>query len=541
MNTSHIDANSLKQAIVVAANTLEKNKEVINALNVFPVPDGDTGTNMAKTMQAAVEQVKKVSSNRVDEVVNALANGSLMGARGNSGVILSQIFRGFAKGLKDCDELTVFDLVNAMVSAKETAYKAVMKPIEGTILTMTRVLAEKAPEIAARENDIIKFLEEIIKEGDIALESTTQMLEQLRQANVVDAGGKGLLLIIKGAYNSLTGNEVVELEEIQMAQVDMEEEHIDLSNIKYTYCTGFIVNHKNCSGEELRMAIEEYGDSIVIAESDEVIKVHIHSNEPGKILEIAMKFGKELIDINIDNMKYQHKNNGYVQENIDVKPKIDKKYSLIAVSAGEGINKVFKDMNIDYVIYGGQTMNPSTEDIMKAIDSVSGENVIILPNNKNIIMSAEQAKELSDRNVFVLPTKTIPQGLACLIGFSEESEIEENLESMTDIIKSVKSGQVTYAVRETSINGFDIKENDIMGIYEKDIVSVGEDINVTTFELLKQMIDDSTDIVTLIYGEGVEDKQANELIEMVEDYNPDIDIELIAGEQPVYYYLVSAE
>lgn len=541
MNNTHIDANSLKQAIVVAANTLEKNKEVINALNVFPVPDGDTGTNMAKTMQAAVEQVKKVSSNRVDEVANALANGSLMGARGNSGVILSQIFRGFAKGLKDCENLTTFDLVNAMVSAKETAYKAVMKPIEGTILTMTRVLAEKAPEIAARENDIIKFLEEIIKEGDIALESTTQMLEQLRQANVVDAGGKGLLLIIKGAYNSLTGNEIVELEEMQTAQVAIEEEYVDLSNIKYTYCTGFIVNHKNCSGEELKMAIEEYGDSIVIAESDEVIKVHIHSNEPGKILEIAMKFGKELIDINIDNMKYQHKNNGYVQENIEVKPKIDKKYSLIAVSAGEGINKVFKDMNIDYVIYGGQTMNPSTEDIIKAIDSVSGENVIILPNNKNIIMSAEQARELSDRNVFVLPTKTIPQGLACLIGFSEESEIEENLESMTDIIESVKSGQVTYAVRETSINGFDIKENDIMGIYEKDIVSVGEDINATTFELLKQMIDDSTDIVTLIYGEGVEEDQANELIEMVEDYNSDIDIELIAGEQPVYYYLVSAE
>lgn len=538
---SHIDGNALKQAIVVAANTLEKNKEVVNALNVFPVPDGDTGTNMSKTMQAAVEQVKKVSSNRVDDVVNALANGSLMGARGNSGVILSQIFRGFAKGLKDCETANIFDLVNAMISAKETAYKAVMKPIEGTVLTITRVLAEKAPELAAGEEDIIVFLEKVIREGEVALASTTQMLEQLRQANVVDAGGKGLLLILKGAYNALTGNEVVEIEDIQAAQVEMEEDTIDLSNIKYTYCTGFIVNGKNASGDALRQAIEQYGDSIVVAESDEIIKVHIHSNEPGTILQVALGFGKELIDINIDNMKYQHKNNGYLEKEEGKAITIDKKYSIIAVSAGEGINKVFKDMNVDHVIYGGQTMNPSTEDILNAINAVSGENVIILPNNKNIIMSAEQAKELSERNVHVLPTKTIPQGLACMIGFSEEADLDQNLESMMDIVQSVKSGEVTYAVRETSINGFDIKENDIMGIYEKDIVAVGEDINQTTFDLIKEMVDDETDIVTLIYGEGIEEEQVNELVEQIEAYNSDIDIEVICGAQPVYYYLVSAE
>jgi len=541
---NYIDGDLLKKALVVASNTLEENKEVVNALNVFPVPDGDTGTNMARTFNAAVEEVLKVPENHVGKIVAALANGALMGARGNSGVILSQIFRGFAKGLKESESMGIQEIAVACDMARETSYKAVMKPVEGTVLTVTRMIAEKAMSIKDEELSLVEFLKALLDAGDVSLEQTTDMLEQLRTANVVDAGGKGLMLILKGAFNTVIGKETVELEEIVHANIEIDvNETPSLENLKYKYCTGFMINNKKDTGEKFKKIIEKYGDSLVVAETDEVIKVHIHSNHPGEVLEEALKFGAELIDINIDNMRYQHETNHEdststtEEENKD----INKPYSIIAVSSGDGISKVLKDMNVDEVITGGQTMNPSTEDIVKAINNVTGEHIIILPNNKNIIMSAEQAASLSDKNVYVVSSKTIPQGIAALVSFQEENDIDINLEEMTAVLDEVATGEVTYAVRDTVINDLEIKENDIMGIYDGNIVNVGQNTNETTIELINEMVDDFTDIITIFYGEEVSEEESEELKELLEEKYEDIDIEIIEGKQSVYYYLISVE
>jgi DAK2 domain fusion protein YloV len=538
---NYIDGDLLKRALVVAAKTLEENKEVVNALNVFPVPDGDTGTNMARTFNAAVDSVISEQSNEVGIIAASLANGALMGARGNSGVILSQIFRGFAKGLKDCETMGVKEVAIACDMARETSYKAVMKPVEGTVLTVTRMIAEEAMRLKDEDIELVDFLRALLEAGEDSLIRTTDMLEQLRTANVVDAGGKGLMLILKGAFNTIIGKETVELEEIKPAgSVTLNKESAN-GDLKYRYCTGFMIKNKKDNADVFRRLIESFGDSIVVAETDDVIKVHIHSNHPGEILEKALKFGEELIDINIDNMRYQHETNHSDGERDQDEVVVDKKYSIIAVSSGEGISKVFKDMGAEAIISGGQTMNPSTEDIVKAIESVRGENVIILPNNKNIIMSAEQSKELTERKVYVVPSKTIPQGVASMVAFQEDLEAQENVDSMIEVLSEVKTGQLTYAVRETEINDLSIKENDIMGISDGEIVRVGEDLRETTLELIDYMADDFTDIITVFYGEDVERESAEELIEEIEKRYEDIDIELIEGGQSVYYYLISVE
>lgn len=538
---NYIDGDLLKRALVVAAKTLEENKEVVNALNVFPVPDGDTGTNMARTFNAAVDSVINDESDKVCDIASSLANGALMGARGNSGVILSQIFRGFAKGLKDCETMGVQEIATACDMARETSYKAVMKPVEGTVLTVTRLIAEEAIRLKDENMDLVDYLKALLEAGDDALIKTTDMLEQLKTANVVDAGGKGLMLILKGAFNTVIGKESVELEEVRPASSISLQKESEVGDLKYRYCTGFMIKNKKDNAEVFRKLIEAYGDSIVVAETDDFIKVHIHSNHPGEILEKALKFGEELIDINIDNMRYQHETNHSEDAQAEEEVVVDKKYSIIAVSSGEGISKVFKDMGAEGIISGGQTMNPSTEDIVKAIESVRGENVIILPNNKNIIMAAQQAKEISDRNVYVVPSKTIPQGVAAMVSFQEDLEAEDNAESMTEVLEEVKTGEVTYAVRETEINDLVIKENDIMGISDGEIVKVGEDLAETTLELIDHMADDFSDIITVFYGEDVEKEDAEILVEELENRYEDMDVELIEGKQSVYYYLISVE
>jgi len=525
-----------------AANSLERNKELVNALNVFPVPDGDTGTNMSLTMQSAVKQIRNLESNDIDRVATAVSNGSLMGARGNSGVILSQLFRGFAKGLKGIERLDTKTMALAFKLGSDTAYKAVMKPIEGTILTVARECAEKAIELSKTENDIVAFLEGVIHHGDITLQKTPDMLAVLKQAGVVDAGGKGLLTIYVGVLEAITGKEEILLETTKPQETIT---HLDSDiyngEIAFGYCTEFIINNTSAKVEKFRDEISEFGDSLLVVGGENIIKVHVHTNNPGGVLERALALG-ELIDIKIDNMRYQHRSN--LVENVvkDIhKDKVEKKYSLITVAMGEGISNVFKDLGVDYVIAGGQTMNPSTEDILKAIDEVHGEDIIVLPNNSNIILAATQAKELSDRSVQVLSTKTIPQGIAALLAFDEEIDVNGNIENMEEAIKAIKTGQITFAVRDTIINDIEIKKGNIIGISEGDIKSVGSTVQEVALDLVKNIITDENELITVFYGEEVKEEDANELASLIENELKDCDVEVIYGGQPLYYYIFSVE
>ncbi|WP_152912097.1 DAK2 domain-containing protein [Caloranaerobacter sp. TR13] len=539
MKIEYIDGVLLKNIFIGAANKLEKNKQVVDSLNVFPVPDGDTGTNMSLTMQSAIKQVKSVNSEKIEDIAKAASNGSLMGARGNSGVILSQLFRGFAKGLKDVEKIDVEILAKAFKSASDTAYKAVMKPIEGTILTVARECAERALEIAKKERDIKKFLEEVIKHGEITLKKTPEMLPVLKQAGVVDAGGKGLIYILLGALDVVSTGDSTLLEDDIYIEIEdsINIERLD-EDIKFGYCTEFIINSENVDINEFKQEIMGLGDSLLVVNNDEVTKVHIHTNNPGIVLEKALAIG-ELTNVKIDNMRYQHKNRIMEEEKaIDLSRK---KYGFIAVAMGEGIANVFKDLNVDFIIHGGQTMNPSTEDILKAVNSVNAENIIILPNNSNIILAAKQAKELSDGNIEVLPTKSVPQGISALLSFDEDLELEENINNMIKSIKSVKTGQVTFAVRDTVINDIEIKKDDIIGIGEGEIKSVGNDITQVSINLLKDIVDDDNDLITLFYGEDISEEEAEALAEIIEDEIEDCDVEVVYGGQPLYYYIFSIE
>ncbi|WP_081943470.1 DAK2 domain-containing protein [Caloranaerobacter azorensis] len=539
MKIEYIDGVLLKNIFIGAANTLEKNKQVVDSLNVFPVPDGDTGTNMSLTMQSAIKQVKSLNSEKIEDIAKAASNGSLMGARGNSGVILSQLFRGFANGLKGVERIDVEILAKAFKLASDTAYKAVMKPIEGTILTVARECAEKAAEIAVKENDIIKFLEEVIRHGEMTLQKTPEMLPVLKQAGVVDAGGKGLLYILLGALDVITIGDSVLLEEDTEVEAEnsVNIERAD-EDIKFGYCTEFIINSKNVDVDRFKQEIMELGDSLLVVNNDEVTKVHIHTNNPGIVLEKALAIG-ELINVKIDNMRYQHKNK-IIEEEKAVELN-RKKYGFIAVAMGEGIANVFKDLNVDFVIHGGQTMNPSTEDILKAVESINAEHIIILPNNSNIILAANQAKELSNANIEVLPTKSIPQGISAILNFDEELELEENINNMMESIKSVKTGQVTFAVRDTVVNDIEIKKDDIIGIGEGEIKSVGNDITEVSINLLKDIVDEDNDLITLYFGEDISEEEAEELAEIIEDEIEDCDVEVVYGGQPLYYYIFSIE
>ncbi len=536
MGTKEISGSMLKDMIISGAHSLEKNKAIVDDLNVFPVPDGDTGTNMSLTMQSAMKEVKAVKNDDIEEIAEAAANGSLMGARGNSGVILSQLLRGFAKGVKGKEALNTEDLANALKMGADTAYKAVMKPVEGTILTVARESAEYAVKIAKKETDIEDFLEKVIYQGENTLKRTPDMLAVLKEAGVVDSGGKGLIYIYLGILGVLKG-EVVSTDDIDIIQKSVEHVHeMNVSgDIEFAYCTEFIINTDGADPEAFRDKIQHQGDSMLVVGNESLIKVHLHTNHPGEVMEEAMALGY-LSDIKIDNMRMQFK-----EKHPGKAPAEEKDYGFITVSIGEGIEKIFKDFNVDYVIKGGQTMNPSTEDFMKAIEEIHAKNIYILPNNSNIIMAATQAKELSKKNVMVIPTKTIPQGITAMIGFNPSHSPEENLQEMTGIMEEIETGQVTYAVRDTVFNDKKIKKGNIIGIGNGSIEAVGRNVEKVSMELLEKLVTKDHEIITLFHGEDIDEKAAGKLQTKIEKAYPDCEVEVYYGGQPLYYYLFSVE
>ncbi len=542
MIIKYIDNVMFKKMMIGAAANLENNKSQVDSLNVFPVPDGDTGTNMNLTVQSAVKEINSLEESSVGKIAEAAAKGSLMGARGNSGVILSQLFRGFAKGIADANQINPRLAAEAFKSAANTAYKAVMKPIEGTILTVARETADKALEICDKSEDMVLFLEEVIKEAKISLDKTPELLPVLKQAEVVDAGGKGLICLLEGALAALKGveikreqstDEIVETQQ-EVSAYGSEDE------IVFAYCTEFMIKNAKKSHEQFLPLIMDKGDSIVCVGTDDIIKVHIHTNNPGLILSKAVTFG-EIINIKIDNMKEQFRNRKKsVPEQAPVSTE-KKDYGFVSIGFGEGIQKIFYDLKVDAFISGGQTMNPSTEDIIEAVNKINAEHIIILPNNSNIILAAQQAKELSEKNLYVIPTKTIPQGVSAMLAFNEDGSIEENMADMTAAIDNVKTGQVTYAVRDTAMNGLDIKKDDIIALFDKDIVNHGSDVEEQSLELIKKMVDDDNFLITIFYGDMIEEETAKSLKEKVEEFADQCDVEIVYGGQPLYYYIISVE
>ena len=561
MSLTQLDSTALKKAFILGAKNLEAKKDWINELNVFPVPDGDTGTNMTMTIMSAVKEVS-ASADDMKSVCKAISSGSLKGARGNSGVILSQLLRGFTKIAGDYESLDTMILSIALDKATETAYKAVMRPKEGTILTVAKAMSTKALEIYEEVDDIQEFIKEVLNAGDKALARTPELLPVLKQAGVVDSGGQGLMEIIRGVYDSVMGKEL-DYSSIEMPKpktpvkmgMHISKAEVDTANIKFGYCTEFIINlekeFKENDEESFKAFLETIGDSLVCVSDDEVVKIHVHTNDPGLALQRALGYGS-LTRIKIDNMREQHEEqllkemieSGEVEvDDTETKKDVElKEYGFISVSSGEGLSDIFKGLGVDEIIEGGQTMNPSTEDILFAIDKLNAKNIYILPNNKNIILAANQAAELiQDKNIMVVPTKTIPQGLSAVIAFMPNIGSEENFNNMQEEIKKVKSLQVTYAVRTTSIDDFDIEEGDIMAIGDAGIVSVGKSIDDTLLEGLAKLINEETELVSLYYGADIKEEEAEKLKERLSDKYSNIDIELNKGSQAVYYYIVSVE
>ena len=558
MEINVIDAQMLQKMFIAGAKNLEAKKEWINELNVFPVPDGDTGTNMTLTIMSAANEVGAISNPTMENVAKAISTGSLRGARGNSGVILSQLFRGFTREIKKYDDINVEILSRACVRAVETAYKAVMKPKEGTILTVAKGMADKACEMLGTSDDLVVVIDEIIKHGDYVLSQTPEMLPVLKQAGVVDSGGQGLMVVLKGAYDAFLGKEVDYTLETSAPKMSMvtDDLPLDEADIKFGYCTEFIINLDKPMDDKEEKSFKEFlesiGDSIVLVADDEIVKVHVHTNQPGEAFTRALTYGS-LSRMKIDNMREEHherliKNAQIMAEKQKAEeeqakanePK--KKYGFIAVSVGKGLDEIFKGLNVDYIISGGQTMNPSTEDILNAVDKVNAETIFVLPNNKNIILAANQAESLvEDKQLVVIPSKTIPQGISAMIGFIEDSSVEENKESMIDSMSYVKTGEVTYAVRDTVIDDKEIKEGNIMGIGDAGMLAVGEDITDTTVEMIKEMQDEDSEIVSVYFGENVTKEDADALSEKIAEELPDLEVEVYAGGQPVYYYIVSVE
>lgn len=557
MAINTIDAAMLKKCFLAGAANLEAKKEIINELNVFPVPDGDTGTNMTMTILSAAKEVSSISSPTFENLSKAISGGSLRGARGNSGVILSQLFRGFTKEIKTVTVIDAEVLARAFQKATETAYKAVMKPKEGTILTVAKGLADKMNELAGENGDLEEILGQVIEHGRYVLSQTPEMLPVLKEAGVVDSGGQGLIEVISGAYDCLLGKEIDLTAALGSGTTAKLEADAVEADIKFGYCTEFIINieKKFDNGDELNFKayLESIGDSIVVVADDEIVKVHVHTNDPGLAIQKALTYGS-LSKMKIDNMREEHKEKLIKEaekaeaekkaaEEAAKKPAEPKKrYGFISVSAGAGLSEIFEGLGVDVVIEGGQTMNPSTEDMLNAIDKVNAENVFILPNNSNIILAANQAQSIvTDKNVYVVPSKTIPQGITALINFDETANAESNFENMSSEMKNVKTGQVTYAVRDTSMDGKEIKQNDIMGIGDKTILSVGKDIESTTIDMLSQLIDDDSELISVYYGEDVTEEQVNSLTAKLEEAYPDLDLEVHSGGQPIYYYIVSVE
>ena len=565
MEITSINSKLLARMFLAGAKNLDSKKDWINELNVFPVPDGDTGTNMTMTIMSAAKEVSSLTNPTMAELAKAISSGSLRGARGNSGVILSQLFRGFCKVIKEYDEIDVTILCEACQKAVETAYKAVMKPKEGTILTVAKGAAEKALELSDETEDVVTFVEEVIKQAEYVLDQTPEMLPVLKQAGVVDSGGQGLVQVLKGAYDALIGKEIDYTIEgaptgAAPAKISAETE----AEIKFGYCTEFIIvlNAPMSDNEEhaYKAFLESIGDSIVVVADDEIVKTHVHTNDPGLALQKALTFGS-LSKIKIDNMREEHqeklikdsqklaaqqkaKEEAYEAAQADEKTNNmpAKEMGFVSVSIGEGMNEVFRGLGVDYLIEGGQTMNPSTEDMLNAIEHVNAKTVFILPNNKNIIMAANQAVDLvEDKQIIVIPTKTIPQGVTALVNYIPDHSAEENKEQMMAEIENVKTGQVTYAVRDTEIDGKTIKQNDFMGIGDKSILSVGTDLKATTLEMVDAMVDEESAIVSIYFGSDSDEDSANELAAAIEEKYPDVEVEVNDGGQPIYYYVISVE
>lgn len=565
MEITSINSKLLARMFLAGAKNLDSKKDWINELNVFPVPDGDTGTNMTMTIMSAAKEVSSLTNPTMAELAKAISSGSLRGARGNSGVILSQLFRGFCKVIKEYDEIDVTILCEACQKAVETAYKAVMKPKEGTILTVAKGAAEKALELSDDTEDVVTFVEEVIKQAEYVLDQTPEMLPVLKQAGVVDSGGQGLVQVLKGAYDALIGKEIDYTIEgaptgAAPAKISAETE----AEIKFGYCTEFIIvlNAPMSDNEEhaYKAFLESIGDSIVVVADDEIVKTHVHTNDPGLALQKALTFGS-LSKIKIDNMREEHQEKlikdsqklaaqqkaeeeAYEAAQADEKANNmpAKEMGFVSVSIGEGMNEVFRGLGVDYLIEGGQTMNPSTEDMLNAIEHVNAKTVFILPNNKNIIMAANQAVDLvEDKQIIVIPTKTIPQGITALVNYIPDHSAEENKEQMMAEIENVKTGQVTYAVRDTEIDGKTIKQNDFMGIGDKSILSVGTDLRATTLEMVDAMVDEDSAIVSIYFGSDSDEDSANELAAAIEEKYPDVEVEVNDGGQPIYYYVISVE
>lgn len=555
MNT--IDAKMLQKAFLAGAKGLEAKKEWINELNVFPVPDGDTGTNMTLTIMAAAKEVAAIEHPTMETLAKAISSGSLRGARGNSGVILSQLFRGFTKEIKTVDVITTTTLANAFVRASETAYKAVMKPKEGTILTVARGMAEKAVELASETMDVIEFARQVIEHGDYVLSQTPEMLPILKQAGVVDSGGQGLMQVMKGALDGLLGKEIDLTVERNYTEVTIETGSPESVDITFGYCTEFLINVEKKYGDSEELSFKSYlesiGDSIVVVSDDDMVKVHVHTNDPGLAIQKALTYGT-LSRMKIDNMREEHEEKlikdaqkraakekqVQTQEQKNARPR--KPYGFIAVSIGEGFGEIFKGIGADYLIEGGQTMNPSTEDILTAIDQVHADTIYILPNNSNIILAAQQATHLvKDKHIVVVPSKTVPQGITALINFTPDLSPEDNQEAMIQEMKHVKTGQITYAVRNTMIDDKEIAEGDIMGIGDTGILAVSKSVKTTTFDTLKAMVDDDSELISIYYGMDMNETDAEEVLAQAQETYPDCEIEMHKGGQPIYYYLISVE
>ncbi len=550
-----IDAKMLSKMFLAGAKKLEEKKEWINELNVFPVPDGDTGTNMTLTIMSAAKEVSAMEKPDMTVLCKAISSGSLRGARGNSGVILSQLFRGFTKGVRDYEELDAKILADAFDKAVETAYKAVMKPKEGTILTVAKGGAQKARELADNgEEDLAVYFEEIIKHADEVLAKTPELLPVLKQAGVVDSGGQGLMQVLKGAYEAFLGKEVdFKLPEMK-ATPSASAMNMDVqaqADIKFGYCTEFIImlnRNFNIKQEmDFKAYLESIGDSIVVVADDDVVKVHVHTNDPGMAIQKALKYGA-LSNMKIDNMRLEHQEKLFKmaekeKEEAQAAEEMPKKeVGFIAVSAGDGIQEIFKGLGVDYIIEGGQTMNPSTADMLDAVEKVNADTVYILPNNKNIVLAAEQAAHMAeDKKIVVIPTKTVPQGITAVINYVPELSVEENTDTMIEEIKTVRTGQVTYAVRDTIIDDKEIKQGDYMGIGDSGILSNGVDMLDVTIRMIEDMMDEDKELISIYYGSEVSEETAEELREKIETRYPKCDVELQYGGQPIYYYIVSAE
>lgn len=543
-----INGHDFYNMVVNASNRLSEQSEFVNSLNVFPVPDGDTGTNMSMTFKAAVKEIENINSSSIGEVSKKLAKGALMGARGNSGVILSQILRGISKGLEGLETAYANQMVGALKEGCNAAYKAVMRPTEGTILSVMRATSECAME--SQNEDVAKLLEEVTVAAKVMLDKTPELLPALKKAKVVDSGGMGLYIILGGMAEALLKDITAKIQDINISSggpssaASSAQSTVNAEDIKFGYCTEFIILGDASKAKEFQDEIEPLGDSMIVVGYDDVIKVHIHTNDPGLVLSKAVMHG-ELSKIKIDNMREEHREILGMQEAQSSVEEVAsdecKKYAFITVAMGAGITNIFKDLGVDYVIEGGQTMNPSTQDILDCIEKLNAEHIFVLPNNKNIIMASNQAAEISDKDVRVIPTTSIPQGITCVTMFNAEAEVDDNEEELKELISTVKTASVTYAVRDTEMDGLEIKEGNILGLIEGKIKEVGEEKFEVTEKLIDKMVDEDSELITVFYGEDVEEDEVNNFISKLEDKYEDLDVQCYKGEQPLYYFLVSVE